>query len=372
MIQELIKAFILIFIAEMGDKTQILAMAFATKFPVKKVLLGIFLGCFFNHGLAILLGSYISTLIPINTVQIVAGFAFVGFSLWTLKSDDEEDEDEKQKSKFGPVITVAMAFFIGELGDKTQLTAITLATDAAYPLAILCGTVLGMIVTGGIGIIIGKKLGAKIPELTIKIVASAVFMFFGITKLYQTVPKEYLNLQNILMFIVVISISVIIIIKPIITKRREGQESVFIKKSRELYNYYQQVGENIHHICLGTNKCGVCKGDSCVVGNTKSLIKYGLDESESMKLDVSIIKEKWLKKGYNKELTLKSLRLTLVIIKEDPHNNQYKNIQEIRKNLEMILLGKKVEQMNDWQGYIKSLLDIDETIARSVLNGINN
>src|SRR5665647_3803336 len=103
MIQEMLKAFILIFIAEMGDKTQILAMAFATRYPVKKVLLGIFIGVFINHGLAVILGSYISNFIPINTVQIIAGLAFVGFSLWALKTDGDDDEDEKQKYKFGPV-----------------------------------------------------------------------------------------------------------------------------------------------------------------------------------------------------------------------------------------------------------------------------
>ena len=223
MILELIKAFILVLIAEIGDKTQILAMAFATKFPVKKVLLGIFLGSFLNHGLAVILGSYISAFIPINTIQIVAGFAFVGFSLWTLKRDGDEDDDEKKKSTFGPVITIAIAFFIGELGDKTQLTAITLATDAIYPYAILGGTVLGMIVTGGMGIIVGKKLRDKISDFLIKVIAASVFMFFGITKLYQTLPKYYLNLQNIIIFFMILTISVFMMIRPIVIRRREGQ-----------------------------------------------------------------------------------------------------------------------------------------------------
>lgn len=230
MSEELLKAFILIFIAEMGDKTQILAMAFATRFPVKKVILGIFLGSFLNHGLAVLLGSYISNFIPINTIQVVAGFAFVGFSLWTLREDGNEDESEKQKFKFGPIATVAVAFFIGELGDKTQLAAITLATESAYPLVTLCGTVLGMIVTGSIGIMIGKKLGNKAPEFAIKIIAASVFMFFGITKIYQTVPREYLNLKNTSLFIGIITIAVFIMLRPMIIRRRQGKVSTFRKK----------------------------------------------------------------------------------------------------------------------------------------------
>jgi putative Ca2+/H+ antiporter (TMEM165/GDT1 family) len=371
MIQELFKAFILIFIAEMGDKTQILAMAFATRFPVKKVLLGIFLGSLLNHGLAVVFGSYISNFIPINTIQIVAGFAFVMFSLWTLKSDSDEDEDEKQKSKFGPVVTVALAFFIGELGDKTQLTAITLATDAAYPAVILAGTVLGMLFTGGIGIIVGKKVGGKIPEFTIKIIAASVFMFFGISKLYQTIPSEYLNLQNISVFAAIIAIVAFILLRPAIIKRRHGQESVLKRKSRELYDYYNQVEENIDKVCLGVGGCGACQGDNCIVGHTKTLIKQGLDESEPIQRDFFAPKEETIDKDYDKAQVLKSLRLTLELINKDPNNIEYENIHAIRRNLEIILFGRSIEKINNWAEYAKSLTDIDETVAISVLKDIN-
>ncbi|MDF2615107.1 MAG: hypothetical protein K0S71_2893 [Clostridia bacterium] len=372
MIQELLKAFFLIFIAEMGDKTQILAMAFATRFPVKKVLLGIFLGSFLNHGLAVMLGSYISNFIPISTIQIIAGFAFVGFSLWTLKSDDDEDEDEKQKSKFGPVVTVALAFFIGELGDKTQLTAITLATDAAYPLVILGGTVLGMIVTGGIGIVIGKTLGDKIPEFAIKIIAATVFMFFGVTKLYQTIPSEYLNLPNIIVFASILIIAVFIIIKPMIIRRRQGKESAFRKKSRELHDYYYRVEENIEKVCLGTEQCRECEGNNCIVGHTKTLIKSGMDESEHLLHEPFIPKEETLNKHYDKQQVAESLGATLKVIKENPTDMGYDNIHAIRKNLETILFGKSIEQINDWSQYAKSLSDIDAALAKSVLNKIND
>src|SRR5690606_14975105 len=101
MIQEMIKALFLIFVAEMGDKTQILAMAFATRFPVRKVLAGIGLGVLLNHGLAVLLGSYLSQVVPIKTIQMIAGAAFVGFALWTLKPEDEEEEMET-RMQFGP------------------------------------------------------------------------------------------------------------------------------------------------------------------------------------------------------------------------------------------------------------------------------
>jgi putative Ca2+/H+ antiporter (TMEM165/GDT1 family) len=203
MIQEMVKALMLIFVAEMGDKTQILAMAFATRFPVRKVLIGIGLGAFLNHSLAVVLGSYLSRLVPINTIQMIAGAAFVGFALWTLKHDKEEDEEEPS-FKFGPVATVSLAFFLGELGDKTQLTAITLAADAKYPLMILAGTVSGMIATGALGIIIGKKLGDKIPELGIKLLAAsisigtcAVFKYECCGSVYQHIDADC-NMDGIL------------------------------------------------------------------------------------------------------------------------------------------------------------------------------
>lgn len=368
MIQELVKAFLLIFIAEMGDKTQILAMAFATKFPVKKVLLGIFAGSFLNHGLAVILGRYIAGFIPVNTVQIIAGFAFVAFSLWTLKADDDEEEDGKQKFAFGPVITVAAAFFVGELGDKTQMTAITLATDAVYPVAILGGTVSGMIVTGGIGIFVGKKLGAKIPEFTIKMVAASIFMFFGLTKLYQTVPPAYLNLRNILIFAAIIIIAAIIMIRPLIKRRQEGQESALIKKSRELYDYYHQVRANVNNMCHGANNCGECRGNDCIIGHTRTLVNSGLNESKTVELEAFIAKGKNINYNYDKNQALESLRMTLLVVKDDPANKEFTNIHEIRRNLEIILFGKSIGYMNDWKTYIKELKNINEAVARKVLH----
>ena len=132
MITEFFKSMFLIFMAEMGDKTQILAMAFATQFMIKEVLLGVCLGSLLNHGIAVVLGAYLSHVIPQDAVQIAAGFLFIGFALLSLKAD-EEDEEEKAKKDLSPILTVAIAFFIGELGDKTQLTAITLASDATFP-----------------------------------------------------------------------------------------------------------------------------------------------------------------------------------------------------------------------------------------------
>src|SRR5690554_6657540 len=183
MIQDFLQAFLLVFIAEMGDKSQLLAMTFAIRYPVRKVLIGILIGAFLNDGLAVMLGSLVSNFLPMNTIQIIAGCAFIVFALWSLKVEEDEEDTVNRKIKLGPVATVAIAYFIGEFGDKTQLTAIALASNAVSPFAVLIGTVLGMFTTGGIGIYIGKKLGDRIPDTAIKLASAALFLFFGITKL---------------------------------------------------------------------------------------------------------------------------------------------------------------------------------------------
>lgn len=155
---EFLKAFALIFVAEMGDKTQIMAMAFATQYAIKSILSGVFLGSFLNHGIAILLGSLFLTKLPMGLIQLLAGAVFIAFGLQSLNIEGDSDE-EKSKAKHGAVLTVAMAFFIGELGDKTQLTAMTLGTESMYPFLTLMGTSLGMVSVSLFGIFIGAKLG---------------------------------------------------------------------------------------------------------------------------------------------------------------------------------------------------------------------
>ena len=135
MVNEFIKAFLLIFVAEIGDKTQLLAMTFATRYSTVKVLTGIFIGSILNHGLAIILGTYLSGLFTMNKIHIIAGFAFIIFGIWALRCDDDKDGEKSLKNKLGPVMTVSLAFFIGELGDKTQLTAMTLGAEGAFPIS---------------------------------------------------------------------------------------------------------------------------------------------------------------------------------------------------------------------------------------------
>lgn len=369
MILEMLKAFFLIFIAEMGDKTQILAMAFATKFPVKKVLTGVFIGVLLNHGLGVIVGKYISGIIPTNIIQVVAGFAFLCFAFWTLKTEDDEEEGE-EKYKFGPVLTVALAFFIGELGDKTQLTAITLATNTLYPFAILGGTVSGMIMTCSVGIFIGKKLGDKVPELVIKIMASLVFMIFGIAKLYSNLPKKYINFQITSIFIGIILIIFAVMLKSLLESERKGT-SKFKQISKELFEYYNKAKEDIGKICLGEEKCGKCQGDRCIVGYTKTLINTALEEGVLPKRKVFMHGKEDIDKPFEREQIINMLKTTLELIKNNGTLVKRPEINQIRKNLEKMLLGRSIERIDNWENYVNYMYEIDEVVAKIIFNSCN-
>lgn len=196
-------------LAEMGDKTQLLAMAFATKYKASKVLIGVFVATVFNHALAVAVGNYVTRFDAAQVwIQGVASLAFIFFGLWTIRGDKLDGEADKV-TKFGPIVTVTIAFFIAEMGDKTQLATIALATKFPdWPVGILLGTTTGMLIADGIGIIVGIVLARKIPERKVKIVSAVAFMIFGIVGSYQ-VMSEMMGLSTIITIVVLLVIILI-------------------------------------------------------------------------------------------------------------------------------------------------------------------
>lgn len=170
-------------LAEMGDKTQLLAMAFATKYNWKTVMAGVFAATFFNHLLAVVVGSYLNEFIPFDTIQIAASISFIFFGLWTIRGDKLDGEDRDRGRS--PFWTVAIAFFIAEMGDKTQLATVALAAQYKAVLPVWAGTTAGMMIADGIGIIVGCVLGKRIPERTVKWVSASIFILFGCLGLYD-------------------------------------------------------------------------------------------------------------------------------------------------------------------------------------------
>ncbi len=367
MIQQMVSAFLLIFLAEMGDKTQILAMAFATQFPMAKVMLGIGIGAFLNHGAAVALGSYLSRLVPINTIQMIAGAAFIGFALWTLKPDDGKGAEEKEaRRQLGPVTTVALAFFLGELGDKTQLTAITLAADAAYPLMVLIGTVSGMVATGALGIIVGKKLGERIPEIAVKLAAASIFMFFGLQKLSDTVPVQYLNASIVLPFLSLLALLVFWMVYSLIQRQREGVQSELVAAAKMLRDYYQHVNKDLKNMCLGPRRCGACQGDQCPVGKSKNVIRAALG-SQKRQILLQDARTRTNGKPFSREKALDCLVDTLWLITAVPEGEVLVNAHLIRNQMETILLGKPIKEFGNITSYLREVRRLDAGLANKLV-----
>lgn len=177
-------ALFMVVVAEMGDKTQLLSMAFATRFNAFSVLTGVFIATVLNHALAVIVGTYLAQMIPISAVQVIAALSFLFFGLWTLRGDKLEGED-KINTKYGPVFTVASAFFIAEMGDKTQLTTVALAARYHSPVYVLIGTTLGMLIADGLGILVGDYISKKLSQGFIKIASASIFILFGFITLYE-------------------------------------------------------------------------------------------------------------------------------------------------------------------------------------------
>lgn len=182
--ETLITSFAVVVLGEMGDKTQLLGMAFATHYKPLTVLAGVFGATVFNHFFAVLVGDYLTRFIPMNTIQLLAALSFIFFGLWTLRGDTLEGEDKKVY--FSPFWTVFIAFFIAEMGDKTQLATIALAAKYHNMFTVLAGSTAGMMVSNIIGIVVGVVMGKKIPEKTVKFVSGLIFILFGYIGIYTS------------------------------------------------------------------------------------------------------------------------------------------------------------------------------------------
>jgi len=182
----------MVVLAEIGDKTQLLAMAFATRFPARSVLWGVLAATLLNHALAVALGTYLGQSFNMDIVKAVAAGSFILFGLWTLNGDKLDGED-KRKMTVGPIVTVAIGFFFAEMGDKTQLATVALAAKYNAPFLTLMGTTVGMLIADALGIYVGVLAGKKIPEKMIKWISALIFIAFGYAGLYTSVPKEFIT-----------------------------------------------------------------------------------------------------------------------------------------------------------------------------------
>lgn len=195
----------MVVLAEMGDKTQLLAMAFATRYPWQTVMWGVFAATILNHLFAVVVGSYLTQVVPLSYIQIAAAASFVVFGLWTIRGDTLDGEDKKTGRS--PFWTVAIAFFFAEMGDKTQLATVALAAQFSSIIPVWLGTTTGMLIADGIGIIFGIVMGKKIPERAVKWVAALIFIAFGLLGLYESLPAHLITTPVIAATTVILAVS---------------------------------------------------------------------------------------------------------------------------------------------------------------------
>lgn len=363
MVYETIQAFLFIIMAEMGDKTQMLAMAFATKYSLGKVLLGVFIGAALNHGLAALLGTYLINVIPIHTIKLLAALAFIGFGLWSLKVEDNGEAEEPRSSRFGPVLTVASAFFIGEIGDKTQLTVITLASQANYPLFILLGTVGGMIATSAMGVFIGSMLGKKVPEVALKIASASVFILFGLLGLKETVPQELMTIPSISIFLVTLTTIVLWMINNI-RKRSPLEDTPYKKAASELYLNTKRVQEALTRVYQSNKECAGCSEEECTI---RCLNRYLQEAQRREKFiteeewDISLCKEISCNQDKLKESLIETINTCMEC------SSHQKNCvgNQTRKTLEILYFGKPIPYRGNSKKYYAQIRKIDPQFFQS-------
>ncbi len=170
-----------IFVAELGDKSQLMALAFASRYRPIPVLIGITVATLVVHAGSVLLGSAVALALPTNLINVVAGLAFFVFAAWTLRGDalGADDEARARRTASSVILAVGVAFFLAELGDKTMLATITLATTEE-PIGTWLGSTVGMVVADAIAIGIGALLGGRLPERPIQIGAALAFVAFGV------------------------------------------------------------------------------------------------------------------------------------------------------------------------------------------------
>ena len=175
-------SFFFVLIAEMGDKTQLVALAFATRYRPSVVLTGVFVATLLVHLFSVTLGEAAGVALPRFWVQLLAGLAFIGFGLWTLRGD-QLDSEKLKEGRWGPLATVGVTFFIAELGDKTMLTTVTIASQQQAFVPVWIGSTLGMVVADGAAIAVGRLLGKKLPDRVIRFSAAAIFIASGLITL---------------------------------------------------------------------------------------------------------------------------------------------------------------------------------------------
>jgi len=175
-------SFVVVALAEMGDKTQLIAFSLAARYRRPwTVMLGILLATLVNHTLAATAGVWLARLVPPTALAIALGVTFIAFGFWALMPDTAEEPG--QRPGWGPLASTCVIFFFAEMGDKTQLATVALGARYASTMLVTAGTTLGMLAADGLAVLAAAKLERFVPIGWMRRVAAGLFFLFGLTAL---------------------------------------------------------------------------------------------------------------------------------------------------------------------------------------------
>ena len=171
-------------LAEIGDKTQLLAFLLAAKFRKPwPIIAGILLATLANHALAGALGAWITTVVGPQTMRWVLGVSFIAMAMWTLIPDKLVDEGDSAGIRYGVFGTTLVAFFLAEMGDKTQVATVSLAAQFNALFAVVAGTTLGMMIANVPAVLLGNKIANRVPVRLVHGIAALIFLALGVATL---------------------------------------------------------------------------------------------------------------------------------------------------------------------------------------------
>jgi putative Ca2+/H+ antiporter (TMEM165/GDT1 family) len=172
-------------LAEMGDKTQLLAFLLAARFKRPwPIVWGILVATVVNHALAGALGAWIAASVSAEVLRWVLGLSFIGMAVWTLIPDRVEEGEVSVAQRFGVFGATLLTFFLAEMGDKTQVATVAMAVHYAAPLLVVIGTTLGMMLADVPAVFVGDRLADRIPIRWVHGVAAAIFAALGVWTLW--------------------------------------------------------------------------------------------------------------------------------------------------------------------------------------------
>ena len=172
-------------LAEMGDKTQLLALILAARFRKPwPIVLGIFTATVINHGLAGAIGAWVNTVVGPDVMRWILGLSFIGMAIWMLIPDKMGDEGVAGHSRWGVFGTTVVAFFLAEMGDKTQIATVMLAAQYNAYLWVVLGTTLGMMLANAPVVWLGDKLVKKVPIRLVHVISACIFLVLGLVALF--------------------------------------------------------------------------------------------------------------------------------------------------------------------------------------------